>query len=114
MSETTITRWTSDRAGCIFAGSSNRTADELNASVVLLAMEQGWTPADASELRDLVESTDGWLDSDDDSQWLSDESLAADQWLTEHIAPEGYVFHFDDGFYLSAESDLDENGDWVG
>lgn len=105
-----ITRWTPDRTGCIFAGASNRTADELNACVIDLAFDEGWKLDSAeveAELRTLVENTDGWLDDADDSQWLTDEARSAQDWLNEHIAPEGHYFTFDEGFYLYVSEDED-------
>lgn len=110
----TPTRWTAESAGCIFAGASHRTADELCAAVILLALDEGWDPADATDLRTVAESADGWLDNADDAQWLGDESYQAEAWLNEHVAPEGYVFTFDEGFMLYAEDDLGENGEWTG
>jgi hypothetical protein len=100
----TTTRWVpGEKQGCIFAGASNRTADSLNACVILLAMEEGWEdhpPAVHQELKALAQATHGWCDEDDDSQWLSDEVRTAEEWLNEHVAPEGWAFQFDDGFYL--------------
>ncbi len=97
------TRWEpGENAGCIFAGSSNRTADDLNGCVILLAMENGWECNEVNsqqELRELAQVT-GWCEDPDDSQWLSDEARQAEEWLNEHLAPEGWSFTFDDGFYL--------------
>lgn len=92
--------------GCWFAGASSRTADELNACVVLAAMRYGWTPDDASELRTLAESTDGWADDPDDGQWLSDAGWQAMEYL-DSVAPDGYAFTFDDGFYMLAVCAMD-------
>lgn len=101
---TTPTRWLpGEQHGCIFAGASNRTADNLNACVILLAMENGWESGPAAfhqELKVLAQNTHGWCDEPDDSQWLSDEARSAEEWLNEHVAPEGWSFEFDDGFYL--------------
>ena len=104
----TITRWTTDRTGCIFEGASVRTADELNAVVILLALNEGWAPNYAPELRDTAEGVTGWMDDDDDAECLADESRQAEEWLNEHVAPEGHSFRFDEGFYLWPENDLDD------
>jgi hypothetical protein len=100
-------RWTADRAGCIFAGSSNRSADDLSAAVILLACDEGWSDHDGArqdaEALYAQDAPNGVYWSDDGgegSQALSEGADAAADWLNEHIAPEGYWFRFDDGFYL--------------
>jgi len=100
-------RWTPSRAGCIFAGSSHRTADDLNACVILLACDEGWSDHDGARVvaEDLFKQDEPtgcyWADDSDNSEWLSSGALAAEEWLNEHVAPEGYWFEFDDGFYLT-------------
>ncbi len=103
-----IVRWDSSRAGCIFNGSSTRTADELNADVVLLALGEGWVDDDAKELArkfyDLPTNV-RWFDDQEDSETMSFFSDEAVDWLNEFIAPEGFWFEFDDGFYLNEETE---------
>jgi len=108
-------RWTADRAGCIFAGSSNRSADDLSAAVILLACDEGWSDHDGArqdaEALYAQDAPNGVYWSDDGgegSQLLSEGADAAADWLNEHVAPEGYWFRFDDGFYLWGD-DPDED-----
>lgn len=109
--EDLLPRWNADRAGCIYQGSSTRSADELNVLVVQLAAENGWWVDE--ETRALcaalwrIESHSGvlWFEDSDDSDAITDAARDAADWLNERIAPEGYVFEFDDGFYLWADVD---------
>lgn len=109
-------RWSADRAGCLFEGSSTRSADELNMLVVELAADNGWPATDKATREHLhelserlwrIESHSGvlWFEDPDDSDAIADAARDAADWLNEHIAPEGYVFEFDDGFYLRADVD---------
>ncbi len=97
-------------AGCIFEGSAVRTADELNASVILLALDQGWQgdvangdPADRDALFGLAQDTNGWADDADDSDRLAEASANAVEWMNGEpsIVPAGYALSFDDGLYCS-------------
>lgn len=97
MTQTTKPVITADMAGCWFAGASNRTADELNVAVIDAALTYGWAPEDRVTLETL--SPDGWFDDPDLAEMASDAALDAESYL-QAIAPEGYAFGFDDGFYL--------------
>jgi hypothetical protein len=109
-------RWDADREGCIFAGSSTRTADDLNACVILLACDEGWSEhggarQDAEALfRQDTRTGCYWADDPDVSEYLAEAARDAEEWLNEHIAPTGYSFSFDDGFYLWPES---ESGEYI-
>lgn len=95
-------RWTTEHAGTIFDGSF-RTGDEVHALTVLLGVDLGWRPD--GPVVDLAESTRGWLDDLDDTERLADAADRAVGWLTEHIAPDGHVFEFDDGLVMRLPAD---------
>lgn len=84
-------------AGLRFAGASNRTADELNVAVIGAALEYGWEPDDKTDLEAL--DADGWFDDPDLAEYAADSATRAETYLN-GIAPDGYFFGFDDGFYL--------------
>ena len=88
---------TPDMAGCWFAGASSRTADELCVAVIHAALEYGWAPDDKADLETL--SVDGWFESGEESAFVSDDATRAEDYLNS-IAPKGYSFGFDEGFYL--------------
>jgi hypothetical protein len=52
----------------------------------------------------LAQDVDGWADGDD-GEWLSEGADDACSWMNENVAPEGFVFTFDEGFYLYAEDE---------
>jgi hypothetical protein len=103
-----VTSWRPDDAGCIFKGSPVRTADELHAAVIQLAASEGWT--EAGEGAVLAWYTVGWRRDPYETDLLSEAAMHAQKWLNEHVAPEGFVFVFDDGFYLSRETTVGEAG----
>lgn len=88
---------TAAMAGCWLAGASSRTADELNVAVIDAALSYGWAPDDKANLANL--DPDGWFDDPDTAQTASDAATEAESYLN-GIAPTGYRFGFDDGFYL--------------
>lgn len=90
---------TSEHEGCWFAGASHRTADELSALIILAARDYGRQTD--PELITLAESVRGWCDDEDGSagNWLHEQADAATEYLN-GLAPDGYVFLLDDGFYL--------------
>lgn len=90
--------------GRIFEGSAVRTGDELNAAVVLLALDRGWQPTPGEcwhrspdALRRTVRAVSGWFDNGDDSDALLAVADSAVQWLDEHAVPPGHVIVWDDG-----------------
>lgn len=101
-----VTRWTAERIGMILEGSSTRTADDLHAAVILLAVGEGWDTPDGAEIdaRDLYaqDAPRGvyWAQDVELGDALAEGAELATMWLDEHIAPEGYGFVFDDGFLL--------------
>jgi hypothetical protein len=98
---------TPDDAGCWFSGSASRSADELNQAVIDAALDQGMPmEADLRAEYDAVEWEGSWCADSDDSQWLSELGTEACDYLNS-LAPDGYVFYFDDGFYLSAVCDTE-------
>lgn len=107
---TDIRRWSPERAGCIYAGANTRTADELNALTIKLAVDEGWDDRDARIDADEVLAQYAphgvlWSDDPELSEAVAESAERAVGWLTEHVAPEGYVFEFDDGLYLWPEDD---------
>jgi hypothetical protein len=70
------------------------TADETNAFVILEAIEYGWEPSDLDELRTLAENTDRWTDDPDDSEWLTEMSDRALDYLSSYCPP-GTWYGFD-------------------
>lgn len=107
----TITPITAADAGCWFEGAASRTADELNVAVIHAALDRGWEPEDASDLAALT--VDGWFAEPteetgyvSDGEYASDAAIRACDYLT-GIAPSGYYFHFEDGFYLTAICDAE-------
>jgi hypothetical protein len=90
--------------GRIFEGSAARTGDELNAAVVLLALDRGWQPTPSEcwhrspdALRRTVRAVSGWFDNGDDSDALHAVADSAVEWLGEHATPAGHVIVWDDG-----------------
>lgn len=103
-------RWPADKAGTIYEGASVRTADELNATVILLAAENGWDHGGARPIAEKLlgqETNTGvlWCEDSDDSESLTEAAQEACDWLTEYVAPEGYSFAFDEGFELVSDED---------
>lgn len=101
----TATAITPDMAGCWFNGASSRTDNELHVAVIDAALHWGWAPEDKESLAAL--NPNGW--PDDPDLFAEVASLAAsdaEEYLN-GIAPEGYAFGFDDGFYLLAVCEWD-------
>lgn len=104
-----MARWTASRAGCIWAGASTRTADELNALTINLACDEGWDSHDGArhdaEALLAQDSPTGvlWASDPDVSEWLSEGAQNALEYLNAEVAPEGHRFEFDDGLYLLGE-----------
>lgn len=93
---------TAEMTGCWFSGASHRTADELNLAVIDCALGRDWNPDDKETLALVVlPENSGWFDSGDDSEIASNAAREACDYLNS-LAPNGYMFGFDDGFYLLA------------
>jgi len=98
---------TPDMSGCWLAGSSNRSADELNHAVILIALEYGMPQSeDDARIMAGLEWEGSWLVDGPDAQAIYEIADDALQYL-QSLAPDGYVFYFDDGFYLSAVCDTE-------
>lgn len=89
-----------DTSGCVFEGSTSRTADELNVAVIMLAERAGFPAAKLTEA--LLTSDaweDRWLAEADLAQLVSEAAQNAADYLTEQCAPVGHCFMFDGRFY---------------
>lgn len=102
------TRWPESKAGTIYEGSSVRTADQLNACVVLLAAEEGWDHDGARPIAEKLDSVGRWFDDPDDSEALTEAADKAIDWLSENVAPEGYFFALSDGLVLVSDEELED------
>ena len=78
---------------------ATRTADELDADTILLALDVGWEPVDGGELRDLIEGRrpanfdpDAW--AEERAHRLSEAADDAVDHLGE-VAPPGYIVEHD-------------------
>jgi hypothetical protein len=106
-------RWTNRVAGAATASSARTsngrfTLDDLNASVVAIALQKGWPLTDESEaLMSVYDSRDGDLPP---SASVAAVELAARAvaWLNEARAPEGRHFVLEDALYLIEDADQGE------
>lgn len=103
-------------AGCWLAGASNRTADELSADIIRVAIDRGMvddttakeTLAEFDELPSDPVSGTKWVDDWRFSDRLHFDSNRALDWLNDFVAPSGYSFELDDGLYLFKDEEESE------
>lgn len=114
-------RWESDRAGCIFDGANGW---HNNGRVIDLARNLGMFYTDHDEqILDAYnkdETSTITLGEGDDAEVVNTGDAVIGQyemvdkaigWLNDNIAPAGYAFGFDDGFYLREIDDEDDEDD---
>lgn len=113
--ETTITMATASDAGCWIDGHWGQYA---NARLCEIALENGWNPDHRgfSEMVARKLASIGPSDievSEDDEEVIDNATDAAEEWLNDHVAPEGYAFGWFDGeFFLSRNESIGDGTSW--
>jgi hypothetical protein len=112
---TQIKRWTPADAGCLISSGHGWRSVGY---VIQMAMDNGYSDKASDRLAvtafldNRTTFTDSFGIEQDTSDWVLDQGGLADtavDWLNEHIAPEGHLFHWHEGdFYLSPLSTLEE------
>lgn len=79
------------------------------AHMVARATEWGWHDAELEDIADRhlasISPSDAPGITDDEHEALSDASDSVEQWLNDHVAPEGYSFGWHDGeFFLQSDA----------
>lgn len=102
-------------AGTILEGSALRTDDELDLAVIRYAFEHGMEAVNVGSLTgrmfDLADKSAAESDDATAMEWFGDDidvlgDLAV-EWLTENVAPSGYVFTYNDGLVLISNEEMD-------
>jgi hypothetical protein len=90
-------------AGCWVDGGRGRYA---RARVIEIALDCGWEDSEATEIVARYPEL-----SEDQQDALGDVVNNAEQYLNEHVAPEGFSFGWHDGeFFLWSDTDWQEVG----
>ncbi|UZJ23699.1 hypothetical protein RHODO2019_10815 [Rhodococcus antarcticus] len=101
------------QAGC-WVDYSTRPSDAVDLHIIGLALDRGWFPDDFSDLEAMADYR--W-DSDVSPEYLADASRSAVEWMSEHIAPEGWAFVEDGergGLFLDKlEDDMLPGDKWL-
>ena len=99
-----VERETPSAAGCWLEGHRGWTAIPA-----LVRIAEGYGMVLSSDDAAIVSRVGGGDDSGDDWECMHDIADDAEQWLTEHVAPEGYSFGWHDGeFFLWLDEDWQE------
>lgn len=111
----TIERWKPEDAGLLIPGTHGWRAVGY---VITMAMEHGFSDkaSDKLAVTAFMNNRDKFTDSfgveHHTADWVLNQGGLADlvvDWMNEHLAPEGHIFHWHEGeFYLSPVKELDE------
>lgn len=101
-------RWSGETTGCLVDGHWGRLAI---CRMLRIAIDAGYEMIDGGALA-CYENDDVFHEDCDALGVLLDEANRAEEWLNEHVAPEGYMFGWYEGeFFFSSDIDWQSNDD---
>ena len=89
-------------AGCWINGDIGHY---LSAEIILIAADYGWKDERAIDAAYRYWGNDPNSGGPDLAEYVYDAALEAEEWMNEHVAPEGYMFGCEDGEFFLMHQD---------